>query len=416
MKILTNKILAKFLSANPYITKEDHTRVNYYKRVNPHFKKFQEISSEVFENISSLRGVASFGILEINKNLAGEMAKIEGAYVGVSKSGQRFWGHSLELPNLKSISAECLIELIKFGGTLELNNLEKLSDEEISILSKHCSSKSRSTKELDRGLPVGIELCKLRYISEMGAKSLAKYKGERINLNSLKNIPEKAAKALKSYKGQLDLHAQGMRNPEMVYMHLEKQWQGRDGCTPQTYKNRGYEMIKCSVCRCDVYPSEIPSGRKNLIARTLDENDNPSDKYWDKCDPCLLEELISSGKRILNVPSKKKDVDEQLYKTVKKKASAKKTVKKASKKITDSQITANPIEGMKFVITGNLPLIGRAEVAEIIKDNGGKVVASISKNTNYLCSGDKRGTRLDKAKAMGVKIITEQQLLKMLPQ
>ena len=60
-----------------------------------------------------------------------------------------------------------------------------------------------------------------------------------------------------------------------------------------------------------------------------------------------------------------------------------KNKKKAVKKST------NPIDGMKFVITGKLPLMGRAEATEIIKDNGGKVVASISKNTDYLLSGEK---------------------------
>jgi NAD-dependent DNA ligase len=100
-------------------------------------------------------------------------------------------------------------------------------------------------------------------------------------------------------------------------------------------------------------------------------------------------------------------------KVVKKKAPAKKKV--AKKKVVKKK-TANPIEGMKFVITGKLPSMGRAEATEIIKDNGGKVAASISKNTNYLLSGEKTGTKLDKAKALGIKVITEQKFLKMLPQ
>ena len=44
------------------------------------------------------------------------------------------------------------------------------------------------------------------------------------------------------------------------------------------------------------------------------------------------------------------------------------------------------------------------------------MVASISKNTDYLLCGEKTGTKLDKARALGVKVITEQKLLKMLPQ
>jgi len=90
-------------------------------------------------------------------------------------------------------------------------------------------------------------------------------------------------------------------------------------------------------------------------------------------------------------------------------------VKKVAKKKAAKKST-NPIDGMKFVITGKLPLMGRTEATEIIEDNGGKVAASISKNTDYLLCGEKTGTKLDKAKALGVKIITEQKFLKMLPQ
>jgi hypothetical protein len=286
MKTLSKKIFTKFLIENPYLTQEDQSHDSFSASLR-HFKKYEVISDEVIESLSDLKGEASFGIVQLNENLAKEMAKIQGAYIGLMKSGQPLWGHSLELPNLKSISAECLNELIKFGGTLKLNNLEKLSDEEISILSKHCSSKSRSTKSRIEVEPVGIELCKLRYISEMGAKSLAKYKGERLKLMSLKNIPEKAAIALKSYKGKLDLWFYGMRDPWMVYKHLENHCHG---VTPETCKLRR-EVISCSICGCEVYPSDIPSGRKDLIARTLNGGGLDSGKLWDKCDPCLLKEL-----------------------------------------------------------------------------------------------------------------------------
>ena len=104
-------------------------------------------------------------------------------------------------------------------------------------------------------------------------------------------------------------------------------------------------------------------------------------------------------------------------KKAKKNAIKKKVVKKkTTKKKATKKKTANPIEGMKFVITGKLPSMGRSEATEIIEDNGGKVVASISKNTDYLLSGEKTGTKLDKAKALGIKVITEQKFLKMLPQ
>ena len=94
----------------------------------------------------------------------------------------------------------------------------------------------------------------------------------------------------------------------------------------------------------------------------------------------------------------------------------KKVAKKATRKKAAKKKVANPMKGMKFAITGKLSSIGRAEAKGIIEDNGGKVVASISKNIDYLLSGEKTGTKLDKARALGVKVISEQKLLKMLTQ
>ena len=113
-----------------------------------------------------------------------------------------------------------------------------------------------------------------------------------------------------------------------------------------------------------------------------------------------LEARITNKKTIKRTTLQKKD----------------KTVKTKAVEGTKVAVRSNPIEGMKFVITGKLPLMSRAEATEIIEDNGGKVVASISKNTDYLLSGEKTGTKLDKAKALGIKVTSEQKLLKMLPQ
>jgi DNA ligase (NAD+) len=58
-----------------------------------------------------------------------------------------------------------------------------------------------------------------------------------------------------------------------------------------------------------------------------------------------------------------------------------------------------------FVITGTIEGFSRDELKEIIQQNGGKVTDSVSKNTNYLLVGDSPGSKLEKAKLMGVKII-----------
>lgn len=72
------------------------------------------------------------------------------------------------------------------------------------------------------------------------------------------------------------------------------------------------------------------------------------------------------------------------------------------------------IIGLTFVITGTLPTMGRNEAAKLIEQNGGKVSSSVSKKTNYLLAGEAAGSKLDKAKTLGVTIISEEDLLNML--
>ncbi len=70
--------------------------------------------------------------------------------------------------------------------------------------------------------------------------------------------------------------------------------------------------------------------------------------------------------------------------------------------------------GLTFVLTGTLPTMTRDEASAIIKKNGGKVSGSVSKKTSYVVAGEEAGSKLTKAKDLGVKIIDEAALLEML--
>lgn len=72
------------------------------------------------------------------------------------------------------------------------------------------------------------------------------------------------------------------------------------------------------------------------------------------------------------------------------------------------------LSGMTFVITGTLPNYSREEMKNLIQSNGGKVVDSVSKNTNWLLAGENAGSKLAKANSLGVQVIDEDSLLKML--
>ena len=72
------------------------------------------------------------------------------------------------------------------------------------------------------------------------------------------------------------------------------------------------------------------------------------------------------------------------------------------------------LAGITFVLTGTLPGMGRKEATELIEKHGGKVSSSVSKKTGYVLAGEEAGSKLEKATALGIPVITEEELLTML--
>ena len=75
---------------------------------------------------------------------------------------------------------------------------------------------------------------------------------------------------------------------------------------------------------------------------------------------------------------------------------------------------AGPFDGMTFVLTGTLASMTREQASERIEAGGGKVSGSVSKKTSYVVAGEDAGSKLDKAKALGVAVVTEEKFLEML--
>ena len=77
-------------------------------------------------------------------------------------------------------------------------------------------------------------------------------------------------------------------------------------------------------------------------------------------------------------------------------------------------VATRPLSGKTFVITGTLPGMGRDEAKDKVEAAGGKVAGSVSKKTDYLVAGAEAGSKLDKARALGVTVIDETQLKELL--
>lgn len=69
---------------------------------------------------------------------------------------------------------------------------------------------------------------------------------------------------------------------------------------------------------------------------------------------------------------------------------------------------------MSFVVTGTLRHFGRREITELIEQHGGRVTSSVSKKTDCLVAGENAGSKLQKAEQLGVRILTEEELLQLI--
>ena len=77
------------------------------------------------------------------------------------------------------------------------------------------------------------------------------------------------------------------------------------------------------------------------------------------------------------------------------------------------QTADSKIAGTTWVITGTLSQ-PREEIAELISQRGGKVSGGVSKKTSYLLAGEAAGSKLDKARELGVKVLSEAEFRKLL--
>jgi DNA ligase (NAD+) len=72
------------------------------------------------------------------------------------------------------------------------------------------------------------------------------------------------------------------------------------------------------------------------------------------------------------------------------------------------------VRGLRFVLTGTLPVLSREEAKRLIESAGGKVSGSVSGKTSYIVAGEDPGSKLAKARKLGVAVLDEDQLLELI--
>ena len=76
--------------------------------------------------------------------------------------------------------------------------------------------------------------------------------------------------------------------------------------------------------------------------------------------------------------------------------------------------SSDKLAGKTFVLTGTLPTLKRSDAQGHIEKHGGKVTSSVSKKTDFVLAGDEAGSKLDKAKKLGISIISENDFFEMI--
>ncbi len=78
------------------------------------------------------------------------------------------------------------------------------------------------------------------------------------------------------------------------------------------------------------------------------------------------------------------------------------------------QVANDLVSGKTFVLTGTLPTMGREEAKALLLAQGAKVSGSVSKKTSYVVAGAEAGSKLEKAQALGITVINEEQMKQLL--
>lgn len=132
-----------------------------------------------------------------------------------------------------------------------------------------------------------------------------------------------------------------------------------------------------------------------------------------------IEKLASASREeLLSVPDVGETVADSIYEFFQSEHGQKmlKDFEEVGIRVKKAKTVKRVLDGKRFVVTGTLTSLGREEAKEKIRLMGGNVSDSVSKKTDFVVVGENPGSKADKAKELGVKILSEAEFLRMLGQ
>ena len=82
--------------------------------------------------------------------------------------------------------------------------------------------------------------------------------------------------------------------------------------------------------------------------------------------------------------------------------------------IKAAPLVHSEITGKTFVLTGTLPMLKRADAQKLIEERGGKCSSSVSSKTDYVLAGEEAGSKLERARQLGIRILSEEEFRELL--
>jgi DNA ligase (NAD+) len=128
----------------------------------------------------------------------------------------------------------------------------------------------------------------------------------------------------------------------------------------------------------------------------------------------LLEADIETLQSVPGIGPKMSEVIVEFLNEPHNRASIEHIVQRGVKPVAPQAPTQTPLVGKKFVFTGGMERLTRAQAKKLVEDNGGKVVGSVSKETDFVVAGTDPGSKYDRAVELGVVVQTEEQFIELL--